>query len=176
MYSAESVLNSREMRPFAWRVAARVTTIAALLALAFACDRARAAADSTTSAPALSAALNEPAGKAAVASPRTSELPPPISLDEARKTLDVWVKVQNEGNFEAYQRLCASKFTGTKRVGAKKTDFAREGWLRDRQQMFAKPLTVRVSDVEVYVESGPGILRFTQTWKSVTFEDPGTSG
>lgn len=174
MYSVESVCgNSRELRRLAWRMASRVTPIAALLAVAFACDRARPAPDSTSSAPAPSATLNEPTGKAAVASPRASELPAPISPDEARNTLDVWVKVQNEGNFEAYQRLYASKFTGTKRVGAKQTDFAREGWLRDRQQMFAKPFTVGVSDVEVYVESGLGILRFTQTWKSDTFEDHG---
>jgi hypothetical protein len=167
------MLNKCEMRSLPSRVTAGVTPIAWLLAVAFACDRARPAPDSTTSAPAVSAALTEPTGKAAAASPPTSELPPSISADEARNTLDVWVKVQNEGNFEGYQTLYASKFTGTKRVGAKKTDFAREGWLRDRQQMFAKPFTVRVSDVEVYVESGLGILRFTQTWKSDTFEDRG---
>lgn len=176
MYRVKSVCgNSREMWPLGWPVSAwlRVSPIAALLALAFACDRAKPAPDATTSAPAIGAALNEPTGKAAVASPRTDELAPPISPEEARNTLDVWVKVQNEGNFEAYQKLYASKFTGTKRVGTKKTDFAREGWLRDRQQMFAKPFTVGVSDVEVYVESGLGILRFTQTWKSETFEDRG---
>lgn len=91
----------------------------------------------------------------------------------AREVLGEWLRSQNEGDFEAYSELFASRFEGVKRAGAREYKFARAGWLENRRRMFQRPMTVAASDVRVRAVRSMAILRFTQRWSSATFEDVG---
>jgi hypothetical protein len=59
----------------------------------------------------------------------------PLESD-ARALLASWEAAQNAGDFAAYERLYAKRFTGVKRSGPRTRSFARAGWLEDRKRMF----------------------------------------
>jgi ketosteroid isomerase-like protein len=118
----------------------------------------------------LQQAAAAPAG-APVTSPSTS---PANSIDQqARALLDRWLKAQNDGDFAAYQGLYADRFTGVRRSGQRTVRLNRAGWLRDRQRMFQKKMTVQAEGVRIAASSGGAVLTFSQTWESGSYRDTG---
>ncbi len=98
---------------------------------------------------------------------------PEIDSARVKATVEAWAKSQNEGNFEDYKGLYAERFTGVKRVGPKVSQFDRKGWLKDRERMFKKKVTVTLEDMNVHTVSNSAVVRVTQTWASGTFKDTG---
>src|SRR5690349_10149110 len=68
---------------------------------------------------------------------------------EARSLLDVWLKAQNEGDFDTYQIVYAQRFTGVRRSGPRTVRLDRAGWLKDRKRMFGKPMAVSISGLTI---------------------------
>src|SRR5688500_6473613 len=75
------------------------------------------------------------------------------SIDEqrVRALVDAWLDAQNAGDFTAYERLYAPRFTGIKRSGSRTQSYARAGWVLDRQTMFARPMRVAAKNLELAV-------------------------
>lgn len=92
---------------------------------------------------------------------------------EVQDFVDSWVKAQNEGHFEAYSRLYATRFMGVKRAAGRTFHFDRAGWLEDRQKMFRKPMVVAASDVEVRTAANTSDVVFRQAWTSGAYADEG---
>lgn len=112
--------------------------------------------------------------------PKPTEPPKPVepaapTLTEAaaRATFDRWLGAQNAGEFAAYAATYAPRFFGIKRAGPRTSRFDRAGWMKDRERMFGKPMTVTAD--EVRITPGPGTARivFTQTWASGDYRDTG---
>lgn len=96
------------------------------------------------------------------------------TLEASIKTsVEAWASSQNSGDFAAYERLYAARFTGVKRVGSFERRFDRAGWLRDRQAMFKKPVSVQVTELRVLSAEGPVVVEFQQTWSSGAYRDVG---
>jgi len=92
---------------------------------------------------------------------------------EANRFVAEWVAAQNAGSFPRYSALYAPGFTGVRRSKDKTQTFKLAAWLADRKRMFAKPMTVSVSDVSAK-ETASGIdLSFTQVWASGDYRDLG---
>lgn len=95
------------------------------------------------------------------------------SEQQARALLDRWLKAQNDGDFAAYQNLYAERFTGVRRSGQRTVRLNRAGWLRDRQRMFQKKMTVQADGVRIAASGGGAVLSFSQTWESGSYRDTG---
>lgn len=113
------------------------------------------------------------AGSAPAAQAEAAEAGPTLQEAAAQLLVD-WEKAQDTGNFEAYQALYASKFTGVKRVGHRASTFDREGWMVDRGRMFQNEMKVTVEEPEVVVTGATAVIRLTQRWESQDFADVGT--
>jgi hypothetical protein len=92
---------------------------------------------------------------------------------EVAAFLAEWVKVQNQGRFDAYAAFYAKEFTGAKLAGSRSSYFGRAGWLEDRKRMFERPFSVRVAGVRTEFLERTIILSFVQTWENATFHDRG---
>jgi hypothetical protein len=90
-----------------------------------------------------------------------------------RSTLDSWLTAQNQGKFEAYAALYASKFSGIKRSGPRARRMAREAWLVDRKSMFKKKMKVEMSNLVISLAASAANVSFTQRWASGTYKDEG---
>ncbi len=90
-----------------------------------------------------------------------------------RALLDAWLAAQNQGQFAAYERLYAPRFTGIKRSGTRQARFDRDGWLRDRKGMFEQPMKVEADGVAVSLTPDTAVLTFRQTWSSASYRDVG---
>lgn len=97
----------------------------------------------------------------------------PIDLGEVRSVLEAWERSQNQGDFEAYRELYAERFVGIKRAQSRVFQADREDWLKDRETMFAKPMTVNVVDAQVTGAGGFARANFTQKFRTKTFSDEG---
>lgn len=108
--------------------------------------------------------------------PTSIATPAPPQLDEraARALLDEWARAQNEGDFDAYARLYATRFEGSKRSGPRLRTYAREGWLEDRRRMFTRPMRVEISELRLAASATTVIATFVQRWSAATYEDVGT--
>lgn len=104
---------------------------------------------------------------------RAQAAPPSRTPQEVRDFVASWLKAQNEGSFEAYSRLYASRFTGVKRAGGRTFHFDRAGWLEDRKKMFRKRMTVSASDMEVRTAGTTSNVEFIQSWSSGAYSDKG---
>jgi ketosteroid isomerase-like protein len=102
-------------------------------------------------------------------------LPPTTHTTEAevRALVDAWLRAQNAGDFAAYERLYAPRFTGVRRSGARVHRFDRAGWMRDRAGMFRAAMRVTARDVVVDVAHGNPTVRFTQEFSQGTYRDVG---
>ena len=136
-------------------------TLAALL-LALGCTRPAAQNPPTTPAAAPDPGPDAPAAPdaavAAPARPPVAELVPA----EVRAVIDAWLRAQNEGDFAAYERLYAPRFTGIRRSGPRERRFDRAGWIADRQAMFRASMQVATRDVTVDPGAGVAMVRLTQ--------------
>lgn len=94
-------------------------------------------------------------------------------MPEARAVVDKWLAAQNGGDFAAYEKLYARKFTGVRRSGAREVSLDRTGWMRDRQRMFQKPMKVAATDVRVAATPATARVLLTQEWESGSYHDRG---
>lgn len=92
---------------------------------------------------------------------------------EVSALVDKWLAAQNGGDFAAYEKLYARKFTGVRRSGARSVSLDRAGWLRDRQRMFARPMKVSASDVRIAAAATSARVQLTQEWESGSYHDRG---
>ena len=92
---------------------------------------------------------------------------------EASALLARWLRAQNQRDFAAYEALYANAFTGVRRVRDRRVELDRNGWMRDRRRMFARPVTVEASDVVWSSDALGTTARFTQTFASSSFSDRG---
>jgi hypothetical protein len=47
---------------------------------------------------------------------------------DVKTLLDAWLKAQNDGDFNAYEKLYAQRFTGIRRSGPRTVKMDRAGW------------------------------------------------
>ena len=66
---------------------------------------------------------------------------------EARALLDAWLAAQNQGRFDAYEKLYDASFEGIRRTGDKTVTLDRAKWMKDRKRMFGKKLHVEATDL-----------------------------
>jgi ketosteroid isomerase-like protein len=105
--------------------------------------------------------------------PAAAKAPTPIAQEAVKALVDAWLAAQNKGDFAAYSGLYAAKFFGVKRAGQREERFDRERWLKDRQKMFQKPISVEMNDLQVRASSASADVALTQHWTSGKFEDMG---
>ncbi|MTI25587.1 nuclear transport factor 2 family protein [Fulvivirga kasyanovii] len=96
-----------------------------------------------------------------------------VSEEDLFSLLTQWKEAQNSGDFEAYSILYGDDFRGIKRSGENTFTFDREDWLKDRQRMFQKPMTVDISDVKIFMQDRPYRILFKQGWSNGTYYDLG---
>lgn len=132
------------------------------------------AACNTEPAPTTSAATPTPAKPPAQAETAPPATPKPAIDDaEARALLTRWLDAQNKGDFAAYEKLYATRAYGEKRAGPRLYKFDRKGWLKDRQRMFARPMSVGAENVQTKPGLGTTTLSFEQTFAQASFQDRG---
>lgn len=102
-----------------------------------------------------------------------AEPPAPIAEQAVKTLVEAWLSAQNKGDFAAYEGLYAEKFFGIKRAGPREQRFDRASWLKDRQKMFQKPMSVEAKDVRVRASSASADVELTQRFVSGKFEDSG---
>ncbi len=100
-------------------------------------------------------------------------LKPTLTEEAARAVFDRWLAAQNAGDFAAYEATYAPRFFGIKRAGPRTYRYDRAGWMKDRQRMFGKPMTVTAEDVRITPGPGTARILFTQTWASGNYRDTG---
>lgn len=118
----------------------------------------------------------QPAARAGqpAAEPEQAPVRPVISQAEVNDFLQLWLAAQNDGRFNDYQVLYASRMTGIRRSGNRAKTMDRAGWMADRGKMFNRKMLVEASDVEIRSTSPNLVLvGFTQTWSSGTYRDVG---
>lgn len=98
---------------------------------------------------------------------------PALEERGVKSLVDAWLAAQNDGDFAAYERLYAPRFTGVKRAGQRETTYDREGWLADRKSMFTRPMRVDAGKIELSVTPGGASAELEQTWSSATYRDVG---
>lgn len=124
-------------------------------------------------APAAPQAEATPAPEAEVKKPAAAPALAPIPEQSVKQLVDAWLAAQNKGDFAAYQASYAAKFFGIKRAGQREERFDRAGWLKDRQKMFQKPMSVELSDLQIHTLPASADVELTQRWLSGKFEDKG---
>jgi hypothetical protein len=97
----------------------------------------------------------------------------PLPEAEVRAVVDKWLLAQNGGDFAAYDKLFAARFTGIRRSGPRTVRFDRAGWMRDRARMFKKPMTVGISEVKIRAGGVSARVTFTQTFAQGNYRDTG---
>lgn len=101
------------------------------------------------------------------------EASPALPEAEIADLMERWLRAQNEGDFDAYEKLYATRFTGIKRVGSRTSRFDRKGWIKDRRGMFRRKMEVRAADTRIAAGPQTAVVTFTQTWSSGSFQDEG---
>jgi len=97
----------------------------------------------------------------------------PVTESDARAVVERWLAAQNQGDFAAYEKLFATRFTGIRRSGPRTARFDRAGWMRDRGRMFGKPMAVGIRDVRIRAGGALALVSFTQTFAQGNFKDEG---
>lgn len=101
------------------------------------------------------------------------EASPALPEAEIADLMARWLRAQNEGDFDAYEKLYATRFTGIKRAGSRTSRFDRKGWIKDRRGMFRRKMEVSVADTRIAAGPQTAVVTFTQTWSSGSFQDEG---
>lgn len=98
----------------------------------------------------------------------------PIGEAEIRAFIDRWLATQNDGRFQDYQSLYATRMTGIRRTGAITKYMNNAGWMVDRGKMFQKKMVVEITDLKVLsATSAFAMVEFVQTFSTGTFRDVG---
>lgn len=115
-----------------------------------------------------------PASPSADAAVTARPTPPPTVADaDVRALVDAWLQAQNAGDFAAYERLYAARFTGIRRSGPRERRFSRAGWMTDRQAMFRSAMQVAARELTVDASTGVATVRFTQEFTQGAYHDLG---
>lgn len=133
-------------------------------------EAARRLAPSPSQRPTTGEPHQPPAG-ASGSSKTTAESDAPEAA--VRTLLAAWLAAQNTGDFAAYERLYAERFTGIKRVGAHTARFDRKAWMKDRTRMLRPGVRVEAADPVIHAAGGFARVRFRQTFSAGTFRDVG---
>lgn len=129
---------------------------------------------SAEEAPAAASALaGTPAAPAPVATAAPGAAAVPLERAHVLELVQRWVRLQNDGDFAGYSTLYAPGFSGIKRVGQRRTELDRAGWLQDRQKMFQRDQRVAVSGVQILRSGKQLSVLFEQQWSSSSFADRG---
>ena len=91
----------------------------------------------------------------------------------ARALFERWLAAQNGGDFAAYRELYSLRFHGIRRSGKRMAKLDYAGWMRDRERMFKKKMTVAAAGLIASGGDGLTVLRFTQRWESGNYRDSG---
>jgi hypothetical protein len=91
----------------------------------------------------------------------------------ARALFERWLAAQNGGDLAAYRELYSLRFHGIRRSGKRMAKLDYAGWMRDRERMFKKKMTVAAEGLTVNGGDGLTVLRFTQRWESGSYRDAG---
>jgi hypothetical protein len=91
----------------------------------------------------------------------------------AKIVLVRWLAAQNKGDFDGYLALYAPRFRGVRRSRLQTVRLDRSGWAKDRSKMFAKPMTVEISDLQIFPGKAMTKAQFTQRWSSGSYSDVG---
>ncbi len=98
----------------------------------------------------------------------------PIGEAEIRAFIDSWLATQNDGRFEDYRSLYATRMTGIRRTGAITKYMDNAGWMVDRGKMFRKKMVVEITDLKILsATSAFAMVEFVQTFSTGTFRDVG---
>src|SRR5688572_28549865 len=116
----------------------------------------------------------QPVSSASAPVPRASGAAKPSRTPQIEALVDRWRVAQGAGDFAAYEKLCADKFVGIKRVGMQTFRFDRKRWLIDRKVMLAHKPEVSVKGLSVVDLGKTAVARFEQTFASKSFRDTGT--
>ena len=144
----------------------RHSLIALFALLLLACPSTAPEAEAPAKAPDAAAATDAPPA-------RSFQAPPKLDKEEVQAVVDAWLQAQNQGDFDAYSALYASRFYGVKRSGPRTYRFTRDDWLQDRQRMFRKQMLVQADEVEITSASKTAEVRFVQSWASGSYKDVG---
>jgi hypothetical protein len=87
--------------------------------------------------------------------------------------LSQWVTTQNAGDFAGYGALYGSTFEGVRRSGERERLMRLSDWLKDRERMFKKTMTVRMNEVYLTGRDLDVQVDFIQVWSSGGFADFG---
>jgi hypothetical protein len=98
---------------------------------------------------------------------------PPLAVKDVQAVVDLWLAAQNKGDFAAYDKLFAARFTGVRRSGPRTVRLDRAGWMKDRARMFRKPMTVAISGVEIRTGGSSALVSFTQAFAQGNYKDTG---
>ena len=92
---------------------------------------------------------------------------------EARALVDQWLAAQNRGDFAAYSALYATRFTGVRRSGPRTVRLDRAGWMKERERMFGKKMTVAAENLKLAATPALARATFVQKWSSGSYSDAG---
>jgi hypothetical protein len=162
-----------QQRAHSARVSWLCTTGAVLLLISPACSRPSGETLPGGSEPASAAAVPAPPQQQAPAPPPDVVATAPLTEAAVRGLLDAWLEAQNRGDFAAYEKLYAQRFTGVKRSGERTRSFGRNDWMQDRASMFKRPMQVTASGVSSTVSPRLARVSFEQTWSSAKYRDAG---
>lgn len=97
--------------------------------------------------------------------------------DSARAFIeDEWLASQRDGDFETYQSLLSSEFTGVSRLPERKrkTEMEREDWLKKRENVLKEGASLTVSNLELKRMPDDLVLaRFEYQWNPEDYCDRG---
>ncbi len=154
----------------------RPTATALALSVALGCSapqRAPAPPAPTPPPPAANATASAESDASVAAAPVAPAPVVELAASDAQTLLDAWLRAQNGGDFAAYERLYAPRFTGVRRSGPRVRQFDRAGWMTDRRTMFGAAMQVVARDVVITSGAGSATVRFTQDFTQGSFHDSG---
>lgn len=149
---------------------------AVALSLALGCSSPQQPPAPTAPSPTPPSTVAAAAPDAAVAAEPVAPPPAPVvelPTSDAQALLDAWLRAQNGGDFAAYERLYAPRFTGVRRSGPRVRRFDRAGWMTDRRTMFNASMQVAARDVAITSGTGTATVRFMQDFTQGRFHDTG---
>lgn len=127
----------------------------------------------------LSSSCSQEKAKLTPPSPSPETLTPAVPVqtvaakDKIQKIMNVWLEAQNKQDFSTYESLYADRFTGIRRSGNRTLPLNRDGWMKDRKRMFAKPMKVEAEDLQISDMGETTLVQFKQTWSSASYQDFG---
>jgi hypothetical protein len=122
---------------------------------------------------AAAAAATKPIDAKPAPPPMIDARDPAVVAADAHAFLGRWLDAQNNGDFAGYEALYDPHVSGVRRSGAQTARFDHDGWMRDRQRMFAHAMTVAAEDEHAAELHDRVVVTFTQTFEQGSYHDAG---